>query len=178
MSLLTAGFSSSVSAHEISKSEEEQILELAEQLEFIFEEASVLDENGNIVDFNYTMIEEQYGSTFARGLEEEVSPIFVADHTDIPLDVPMKQVMTAASVPNKDKIEACFQSKVRKAYKETLSITALNSLYNYAQAKDYTSLSKKLFKIGIKGNVPAIAIQLLLYKGQCTYKYNGWWPKE
>ncbi|WP_062047732.1 hypothetical protein [Bacillus sp. JCM 19034] len=59
--LISSLIISPVSASSQLNAENEKIEELAETLEFIFEEAIVTDLNGNFVDINISKIEEEFG---------------------------------------------------------------------------------------------------------------------
>ncbi|MFJ7637869.1 hypothetical protein [Peribacillus sp. NPDC097225] len=128
---------------------------LAEQLEFIYEEASIKDENGNIIGFDF------------EGSATGANNITIGENSS-------NTGITTMAVPNKNKIDACVQKKIKNAFMETLTLTTINTLLTLAKDKKYKTLAKKLLALGIKGNAPAIALQLLYYNGTCVYKYNDW----
>lgn len=176
MIAISSLFSTVISAEEIDQEvDSEEVEELAEQLEFMFEEASIKDDNGNIIGFDFESIEEKYGTSIELDqLKQEIEGS-ATDSSNLTIGENSSNTgITTMAVPNKDKINACIQKKVKNSYKETLTLTTINTLWNLARDKKYKTLAKKLLAVGIKGNVPGIAIQLMYYHGTCVYKYNGW----
>ncbi|QNU03370.1 hypothetical protein [Peribacillus butanolivorans] len=180
MIAISSLFSNFISAEGIDQEQEvdsEEVEELAAQLEFIYEEASIKDDNGNIIDFDFESIEAKYGtSNELHQLKQEMAEPATDLSNTINIEDSSKTAITARALPtapNKDKINKCIYGKIKGAFNETLTITTLSTLYNLAKAKKYKTLAKKLLSVGIKGNAPAIAIQIMYYEYLCVKKYNG-----
>lgn len=59
--LFTTSFSGFASAKVKTDQESKKVEELAKHLEFIFEEAALKDDNGNVIGFDANKIEEKFG---------------------------------------------------------------------------------------------------------------------
>lgn len=119
---------------------QQEIDQLAKELEFMFEEAAYKNSNGDFVDFNFKLLKEKYGSDdqVILELEELVKP-----------NSSVIQARTAA-------VDRCIERKIKAAYKEYFSITAMVTIVNYIKEKNYKSAAERILKVGVRGNIVGI----------------------
>jgi hypothetical protein len=179
--LFTTGFSSVAGAKGISKKEAKQIELLADQLEFIFEDAAIKDNNGEIISFDIEMIEQKFGtSPELEELKVQIKKSEELKQKEIMFEtsskdtmMPMMPMMMAAS-SDSSAVDRCIEAKIKASYKEILSVGAFGTFYSYLWAGEYKLAASKLIKIGVKGSVYGIATELAYYFLTCEYKVNGW----
>lgn len=149
---------------------EEEINELAKQLEDLYTNGLVFDDDGIVIDYNFDYMEERYGLT-----KDKLLPTPSTDKTIIkkPIDC---GIISPFAVPNKDKINKCVNDKIKQNFGEVFSVATISSILGLIWDGEFTKAATKILKIVAKGNAVSIAGQLLYWHGSCVYKYNGWWP--
>ncbi|MFJ8519002.1 hypothetical protein [Lysinibacillus xylanilyticus] len=137
---------------------QQEIDQLAQELEFMFEEAAYKNSNGDFVDFNFELLKEKYGSDdqVILELEELVKP-----------NSSVIQARTAA-------VDRCIERKIKAAYKEYFSVTAMVTIVNYIKEKNYKSASERILKAGVRGNIVGIMAQITYWLVTCIYEEEGW----
>lgn len=159
--IATLSFTTNVSAEEIVLDSEgnvvpeEEIDELAAQLEFLHDEATIFDENGNFVGFDIDKVEEKYGHDL--GLSEilinasKISPV---------VNPGMISIQSAA-------VDRCINNKIKATYGDVLTIGAVTSAIDYMYQREFKKAATSLVRIGVRGNVFTIAATLTVYFFQC-----------
>lgn len=158
-SLFVSSFSPIAKAEEI---DEKEVDELAEQLKFIYEEATIKDRNGNIINLDIKMIEEKYGSSPELDELKSENKITLINKNN-PSITPMNA-----------KLDRCIEKKIKNGLGDVLSLAAITTVIEYIKDGEYTLAAKKLIKLGVKGNAVGITAQLILWWGQCNLSENGW----
>ncbi|WML31733.1 hypothetical protein RCG24_07735 [Neobacillus sp. OS1-32] len=168
LTLFGSSFSTIARAEEISRAEENQIQEMAEQLEFIFEDAAIKDSNGNLLTLDFKMIEDNFGSS--PELEQLKQDMSLMQSRLIPTKGD-KSIISPMDI----KVDRCIEKKIKNGIGEILSVNAIASIVTYIVDGQYKLAAKKLIKLGVKGNAIAIGAQLSYYLIKCEYEVNGWW---
>lgn len=137
---------------------QQEIDQLAQELEFMFEEAAYKNSNGDFVDFNFELLKEKYGSDdqVILELEELVKP-----------NSSVIQARTAA-------VDRCIERKIKAAYIEYFSVTAMVTIVNYIKEKNYISAAERILKAGVRGNIVGITAQITYWLVTCIYEEEGW----
>lgn len=163
--LIGPAFAQGVKAQELGEKEAKEIEELAEKLKFIFEEAAMKDESGNVVGINFKMIEAEYGK----------SPELEILKNQIKKDTLLKESNGKDFiVPNDPVLDRCLENKIKNGFKEVLSISTYITVIEWVKAGEYTLAAKKLISVGIKGNAVGISATLLYYMMSCLHEHKGW----
>lgn len=167
--LFASGFSGLAQAQEIKKEnkqiteEDRQVAELAEQLKFIFEEASIKDKSGQVVDIDINMIENKYGKTEELELlRQEIQK----SKTNSMYEDPFKQETPA--------VDRCIERKIIANYREVLNVAFISTIIVNIKNKEYEYAAKKMLKLGVKGSLPGLIAQLSWYLGSCIWEEEGW----
>lgn len=160
--------------------EEKQIEEFAEILKFVWEEASIKDDKGEIIGFDIEKIENTYGPSSSEdqealediinfNLENEKS----SDETynNIKDNSGLITTYTAA-------VDKCVNKEVADYFGSFLGPAAFTAILQLMYNGDYTEAAKKLIKIGVKGNVLSIAGTLSYILVSCIWKEEGWTGKS
>ncbi|WP_431030144.1 hypothetical protein [Lysinibacillus sp. LZ02] len=146
---------------------EEEINELAQQLEDLHKNGFIFDENGVVIDYNFTYLEETFGLS-----KEELLPTQQVDEKLIVCE----SLSTYAIVnnPNKDKINQCINEKIKENFGEVFAVATISTILGLIWDGLYTEAASKMLKFLAKGNAISIAGQLIWWHGTCVKKYNGW----
>ncbi|WP_433959066.1 hypothetical protein [Cytobacillus horneckiae] len=167
--------------------EEKLVNELAYQIEFMMEEASIKDSAGNIINFDFDKLEAEFGAS--QDLEE-LKQIFAS--TPIVFKKPDKMVssvenntlimeMNSKKITTKnaknDAHNRCSNAKLKSNFGGTFfSISALALLSEYLWKGEYKMAAKKLIKMGIKSNVFVLVGTMGYIVGQCAIEVDkGKW---
>jgi len=145
-------------AQEIQK-ENEEIEQLAADLEFLMEEAAIYDEKGKVVNFDFDLLEERFGYVLElEMLKEEI------------------EAYNATTEGDNDEIQlfswkSCMISALKGHFGVALIEVALTGgLWSYLEKKAYKEAAKLLLKIGIEGNVIGLTAFLTWYSVDCIGK--------
>lgn len=169
--LVLSTFSSYASAQVVQESyepTEEEINELAQQLEDLYTNGLIFDDNGLVIGYDFVYLEETFGLT-----KEELIPTSSIDEGLINCGF---FSTFASAVPNKDKINQCINNKIKENFGEVFSVATISSILGLIWDGLFAEAAAKILKFVAKGNAVSIAGQLLYWHGSCVYKYNGWWP--
>lgn len=152
-------FSIPVSAKEVKENnEKERISELAEALEFIFEEASTKDAKGNIIDIDIDMIEDKYGENLDEDLDLDDLKSNLGEVNESNNISPMMIMPPDAQ---------CTRDELNSWAKEVIPTTVISTIYGHLLDGEYMSAAKKLVKSGVKGSVVGIATKLTIVWFKC-----------
>ncbi len=170
----------------LPSSEEEQVKEMAAQLEFLWEEATIKDEEGNIIDIDFNKLESEFGKSADLTQFKEIytnSPVVFTkpgnkkNFLTEPAVTPYFSLVTTYSTSKNDAHNRCVNSKLKTYFNGTFfGISALALLYEYLWSGNYTAAAKQLIKMGVKSNIYVITGQLAWIVGQCAYEVDqGKW---
>lgn len=162
--LFMATLSGVVGAEEVNEPDEKEVKELAGQLEFVYEEALIFDEEGTFIGFDLEKIEEKYGSTL--GLEQ----VSVGNELNSEqLGEPTIGIQSAA-------VDRCILNKIKSTYGDVFEVSTYTTIIDYITAGKYTSAAKKILSVGVRGNAVVIAGTLTAYFFSClaTAGDNPW----
>lgn len=163
LTLFTSSFSSIAKAQKTNNREKKEVVEMAKQLQFVFEKAAIKNKNGDLIGLDINMIEENYGSSpELKELKQEMATNLNTGNGR------MVSTMDA-------KVDACINKKIKNGIGEFLSVSAITSVITYIVDKQYTLAAAKLIKLGVKGNAVSIAAQLAYYMMKCKYEVHGIW---
>ncbi len=148
-----------IADQDISQLNEEEI---QTELDYIYNNIIVLDDNGAAVEVNEEKAKERYGYVpeAFQTLQSEI------DRNDA------NNTSTRAVGDNYDNLTDCFYSEMTKDYGELLSTNTLATLMNLVKEKNVPGITKKLLGIGVKGNLAGIAATMVAKDTQCTAKYG------
>ncbi|MGE7692506.1 hypothetical protein ACQKNC_00075 [Lysinibacillus sp. NPDC094177] len=110
--------------------DEQQVQELAEALEFVFEQAIVMNEFGQAVGLDFDKIEGKYG--ISPDLEKAI------DENEV-----VTKTRTAA-------VDRCLSNKIKNYFtaEDFLPTAVINSVIALILEKNYTSAALKIIKAG------------------------------
>lgn len=175
-------FSGVASANQVEEFTEKEVDKLAEQLEFIYEEAVTKDENGNIIGVNIEKIEEEFGESeeleqLESTMQADSNNLSVSE-TGLITDVqsglaPSASFSVAAArkiqpYPPPDAFDRCITNKIVKGYGEFFTTNTITTIINYMKKGNYRSAAHKLLSVGIKGNIAGTIATLIYYFGKCA----------
>jgi hypothetical protein len=158
LTMFTTCFSGLAGAKKISKGDK-QVNELAEQLEFVFENAFELDENGRIVDVDLNFIERENNGVVPAEFLEIKSAINEQKRSG-----PMRNAA----------LDRCLNSKLKNEYGSIISGAIVGTIFDYMYQKEWVLAAKQLIKVGVKGTVFGIVGSVSVMWVQCNYQVNGW----
>lgn len=136
----------------------QQVQELAEALEFVFEQAIVVNEFGQAVGLDFEKIEGKYGISpdLKKAIDENENEV-------------VTKTRTAA-------VDRCLSNKIKNYFtaEDFLPTAVINSVIALILEKNYTSAALKIIKAGVKGNVAGIAVSFASFFFTCLWKEEGW----
>lgn len=164
LSAVGSSFSTTASAELIAIPEdqisEEDIAELAAALEFMMEEAAIVDKFGNISGLDLDMIEDEFGSSAEL------------DRLRLELAVPPRDFGFVD--PDDAVLDRCLEKKIKNGFGEIITGAVLVTILEFLNQKQYGKAAKKILSIGFKGNLFGITATLAVYMLQCIKKHKGW----
>jgi hypothetical protein len=158
------------------KSEQEEIEELAEALEFIYDEAATLDDHGNIIDLDFEKIEKEFGTDSELTELKELFKQLEKDNKqrNYTLANPLAGDITPMHhLDNTPNFDRCMNSKVRSEFTTAISVFAVATFLEALKHKEFTKAATTLIKAGIKGSPIGIAATLAVLSAQCLAQ-EGW----
>lgn len=171
MFVATLSFSTSVDASEVMLDSEGNVISnveieaLADQLEFVHDEATIYDENGTFLGFDMDKIEAEYGSDLGDitpvADENEFFPTPVPEGTFNP-DPSTLGVITDSAV-----VDRCINNKIKANFKQTFSFSTYQTIVTYLWQRQFTKAAGLLLKVGVKGNLFTLGITLSYYFFSC-----------
>lgn len=162
--LFTATFTPLASAKQIAingqnvsqTSEEDQIKQLAEDLEFIFEEAGIRDSKGILIGFDNDILEKKFGER--PDLEE-----FLNASVEL-------ETAKFSTQSKKDAINSCFNKRVKKEYGDIISGAVIGQVISMALDGSFWKAAKLAIKSGVKGSVYGAMATMMQYLYTCVKK--------
>ena len=163
--LFLTSFSSIANAMEANDEQvnDEQVAELAEKLEFIFEKATIKDKQGNVIDLDVDMIEEKFGvSPETEQLREQI----------IAFKTPTTDSISTFSAS----VDRCVENKIITGYGDLISGAIIGAIIDDIASENYLSAAKRLLKMGVRGTPIGIAGSLagMLLTCTITHGNNPW----
>lgn len=173
--LIVSFFTPAVVGAKVSTSEQKEIQKVAEQLEFIFEEAITKNENGEIIGVDVDKIEAKYGSD---PLLDKVRKEQEAVHTmsiDNPALVPTYSQGGPIATLKLNSYNRCVEAKVISNFGgDWLPGTVVGTVISLAVAGEYYDAASKLVKAGIKMSIPGIVGMLGWIISSCTWQQDNY----
>lgn len=136
-----------------SSEDEKDVEELADALEFVYEEAVIKDEEGNIVGIDTKKIEEKFGSESTS----ELGKIKENANCD------------RVSVQSNSYVD-CVSDKLGDYLGALVPTTAVATILKELDNGNYTLAAKKLVKAGVKGSIYGIAANLAWIETTCLWQ--------
>lgn len=152
------------SAQSIQKSEEEEIENIAKELEFIFEEALIKDEKGKFIGFDTEKLENEFGLT--PEIENLIKVQESYDGSEV-CEAENPRIGLAGPA-----LDNCITKKIKKGYGEIITGSILSGIVDSLQAGDYTGAGKKLVKLGVRGSAVGIGVNLATYLFTCLWEIS------
>ncbi|MBD1373978.1 hypothetical protein IC620_16675 [Hazenella sp. IB182357] len=163
--LVSFGLPMNVFANDSRNPTEEEIKALADQLEFLMEEALIVENGVHTYDFD--KIEKEFGAEFSNELKA-----MTVDYKPIMPNV-TKNIQAASS--DWENWKGCMTGALMDHFGVTAVTAAIEGgLWAYLKKKAFTEAAKLLLKAAVGGNAVAIAGTLIYYAGTCTAKYPNW----
>lgn len=173
LALFFTSFSSVANAQKINN---QQVDELAKTLEFVFEKAAIKDEFGNLVDFNITMIEEEFGATPEIEMLKVEREAFI-NHAQSKC-LSSLSVSTFATERGGDAVDRCIEDKVRSSYGELITGAVFAAIIDDILSKNFTSAAQRILKAGFRGTAIGIVGSLSAMFFTCLWTHgNDPWHK-
>ena len=188
--LLTPFSSCKTSAESNVDYTDEDVEELANVLEAIFEESVVYSDDGNFFGLDQDVLNDKVLNTeYAEIIDEFEEQDLIVDKslTVIPnnrekliIDKNFDEDVFTINVKRKENPkwtaarDKCFYAKMKDAY----GPAAFTAIYTYLKNKDWTNAAKRLLKLGVKGSVPGLAATLMWSIASCgdvaSKKHKRW----
>lgn len=135
-------------------------------MEFIFEEAVIRDKQGNVIDLDVNMIEEEkFGaSPETELLKEQITA------TKNPSSTPGSITIFSASV------DRCVENKTITGYGDLITGAISGAVIDDLYDKNYMSVAQRLMKMELRGTPIGIAGSLagMLFTCTITHGNNPW----
>lgn len=151
---------SALEANISEKDIDEQAEELADILEYVFEEAGIEDEHGNLVNIDTDKVEEKFGKS--PELESLKEAIKKAENSMQPKINPDGPDGKGAEM------RKCTDAKIKNEWKEYIGDATGASIVNAVLSKNYKKGAKLLIKKGVKGSQAGIVYTLGKHWVQCA----------
>ncbi|AWG44735.1 hypothetical protein [Priestia filamentosa] len=162
----------SASAVSMSKSEEnEQVDELAEDLEFLMEEAAIYDSENNVVGFHFDKLEDRFGEVEElKMLQQEIE----SSSCEL-VETTTTETNSVQPLAAKKTWKGCMIDSLKDHFGVAIIEVAMTGgLWAYLEQKAYKEAAKLLIKIGVGGNVIGLAAFLTYYSAKCLEGVGPW----
>ncbi|WP_197715128.1 hypothetical protein [Priestia endophytica] len=162
----------SASAVSMSKSEEsEQVDELAEDLEFLMEEAAIYDSENNVVGFHFDKLEDRFGEVEElKMLQQEIE----SSSCEL-VETTTTENNSVQPLAAKKTWKGCMIDSLKDHFGVAIIEVAMTGgLWAYLEQKAYKEAAKLLIKIGVGGNVIGLAAFLTYYSAKCLEGVGPW----
>lgn len=147
--------------------------ELADELEFMFEEAIIQDSQGNPIGLNVEKIEARYGEVPVE-LQELQNEINKFKQLESQKSNEFTIMINPSGPPEfggkPDRIRACMSKSVKNEWDVLISGSALGTFYGYIKGKNFIQAAKLMGKYGVKGTTLGIAGSLSAQYFKCALK--------
>lgn len=156
--------------------DEELVTDVAEKLEFIWEEASIKDKTGKIIGFDLEKIESEYGASNSEDQQFiDLINAFNAENNNSKLGNYKVNLGSNGGISLlSGDLDGCLNKKISDYFGSFLAPAALAAIYQLLWDGEYTEAAKRLIKLGVKGNVFAIAGSLSVMFATCLVSEEGW----
>lgn len=164
--------------------EEQQIAELAYALEFIFEEASIKNEAGEIVDLDTEKIKKEFPgdpelNKIIADIEKQKAQIEKeyasanSEKSQQTIEENQEPMITLFSTYN-ERYNRCAADKLGDYVKGFIPIGVITGLFKYKGKDKYTKMAKQVIKLGFKGSVVGIAAAISWITVECTWAQKNY----
>ncbi|MGD6846349.1 hypothetical protein [Rossellomorea aquimaris] len=160
----------SVSAAPMTK--EEEVEELAADLEFLMEEAAIYDAEGSVIGFDFEKLEAEFGKVKELDmLEKEINS--ASRKGNSPMMAASIQPLAA-----KKTWKGCMIGALKDHFGVAIIEVAMTGgLWAYLEKKAYKEAAKLLIKIGVGGNAIGMVAFLTYYSAKCLEGVGPWASK-
>ncbi|EKN63012.1 hypothetical protein P9E76_12620 [Schinkia azotoformans] len=108
--------------------------------------------------FDTELLEEEFGPS--SDIEKLKGPVFIKNPKNV-----------SASTPAVDR---CIENELIGEYGDIVTGAFVGIFFDYLWEGNYTLAAKYLIKIGVKGSVLGIAVELTSIAGKCVWQEEGW----
>ncbi|MFI8578260.1 hypothetical protein ACIGEL_21595 [Rossellomorea aquimaris] len=152
---------------------EEEVEELAADLEFLMEEAAIYDSEDKVIGFDFAKLEEEFGKVKELDmLEQEINSASIEG---------LKPMMAAQSIQPlaaKKTWKGCMIGAFKDHFGVAIIEVAMTGgLWAYLEKKAYKEAAKLLIKIGVGGNAIGMVAFLTYYSAKCLEGVGPWASK-
>lgn len=134
--------------------------ELAEELNYIYNNIIITDENGQAKEVNLDKAKERYGY---------VPQEFKDAQAEVQKAQTMEESTKLKAMPKT--AEQCYREKLESMYKGLVPIAQIQNMVENPNLDNAKAFSKAAIKAGIKGNVASMAAQIIYYNTECANNY-------
>lgn len=158
--LLSVGIVTPVAQAQVMTKENEQVEQLADDLEFLMEEAAIYDSHGNLINFDFEKLEAKFGLLPEFELLEEEINTSLNSYNSASYEV--------MAMAKNHSWKSCMWDALKDHFGVTMVNLAINGgLWKYVEKKAYKEAARLLIKIGIGGNVVGLSAILIYYSAKC-----------
>lgn len=152
---------------------EEEVEELAADLEFLMEEAAIYDSEGRVIGFDFAKLEEEFGKVKELDmLEQEINS---ASSEGLILMLAAQSIQPLAA---KKTWKGCMIGALKDHFGVAIIEVAMTGgLWAYLEKKAYKEAAKLLIKIGVGGNAIGMVAFLTYYSAKCLEGVGPWASK-
>ncbi|WP_226672118.1 hypothetical protein [Rossellomorea aquimaris] len=153
---------------------EEEVEELAADLEFLMEEAAIYDGDDQIIGFDFDKLEEKFGEVKELDLLEQ--EILSESREELR---PLMAVQSIQPLAAKKTWKGCMIGALKDHFGVALIEVAMTGgLWAYLEKKAYKEAAKLLIKIGVGGNAIGMVAFLTYYSAKCLEGVGPWASKS
>lgn len=134
--------------------------ELAEELNYIYNNIIITDENGQAKEVNLDKAKERYGY---------VPQEFKDAQAEVQKAQTMEESTKLKAMPKT--AEQCYREKLESMYTGLVPIAQIQNMVENPNLDNAKAFSKAAIKAGIKGNVASMAAQIIYYNTECANNY-------
>lgn len=166
--LIVSFMTPSIAGAQQAINQEKKITELAEALEFIAEEGTIYDQNGQIAGFDLVKFEKEYGY-----IPEEIEIMNSNLEGLNNLNNKPDNIITPM---NSDNVNQCVRDEIASSYGVIISGEIVGTIIEAWRASNYTKVASEIIKAGAKGSVFGIAATVYgtLFYCLATEGSNPW----
>lgn len=136
--------------------------EMAEELNYIYNNVIITDQNGQAKEVNLDKAEERYGY---------VPQQFKDAKAEVEKGQSMENNNTALRASLPKTAEQCYREKLEGFAGDLVPVATITQLVQNPNLDNAKAFSKAAIKAGIKGNVASMAAQIVYYNTQCAGQY-------
>lgn len=162
-----------VHAMEVNNGNDEKLIkEVAEQLEFLWNEGAIKNEKGEIIYFDIGKIQSKYGS-FTSNDQEALNDILEFNTHKMIQEI-QKENTNTNIMSRSAAVDACVNKKISDYIAGFAGPAIFAAIYEMMSKSQFSNAARELIKIGFKGNVWAIAGTLSTILITCIKSEEGW----